>query len=414
MTRVGRGLLLAVVAAILVSGCSSEQAGSPQGGQERSPQQPTGTVAPDEVTAIGDLLADRQTAIQASDRSGFLAGVAEGSRTAEATYFDNLVQLPLATYRLKLDHATVAADQDGFVAVVNVIIELRGFDSDPVRQPERFRFEGSGDDLRVLSSHDDAWSAQAGALVQPWETGPIQVRSRGMVLGIFDDRSVADADALLAAVERSVTDVRSMVDTEWEGSVVVYALSDEGFLRSLDLPGDADRLNAVAFPVHVAPHDELRASTRIALHPSALTMPLSERDRVLRHELVHVSIGSRGDQAPTWLSEGIAEYVAAEPMPAAKRSISRGALKAARAGLSGLPADDEFAGPDAGTAYGVAWYAVAYLSTSYGPYLPFDLLTAMHLRGDDQSEGDILDDYTGMSEAELADRAGRMIRSTYR
>lgn len=409
----GRVVALALAGVLTLAGCSSEQAAPSHRTEPRSSSEPSATVAADEVTGIKRLLEERQSAVRLGSRSEFLAGVADEAQEAEATYFDNVVQLPLATYRLDLDRATVTAEEDGFTAVVNVAMQLRGFDSDPVRQPERFRFSGSGEELRVLSSRDAEWSAEAGALVQPWDTGSIQVRADGMVLGIFDDRSVGEADALMDGVQRSIDEVKQRVASDWEGSVVVYALSEDTFLRSLNLPGDADRLNAVSFAVHTAPHEDLRASTRIALNPAALTLTGAERDRLLRHELVHVSIGSRADLAPVWLSEGIAEYVAAEPMAPGKRSISRGALRAARSGLTGLPPDEDFTGPDAGTAYGIGWYAVTYLATNYGPYLPYDLLTAMHLRRDDQAPGDVLRDYTGMTEAELAEEAGRLIRKTY-
>ena len=83
----------------------------------------------------------------------------------------------------------------------------------------------------------------------------------------------------------------------WPEKAVVYALTDLDVLRGLaNLPGgNPDRVDGVAFPVRAAPGSRKVASTRFMLHP---------------------------------------------------RMISRDAVNATRRGLSSLPGDETFNGPD--------------------------------------------------------------------
>ena len=92
------------------------------------------------------------------------------------------------------------------------------------------------------------------------------------------------------------------------------------------------------------------------------------------------------------------------------RAISGAALAAAEAGLSALPTDGDFAGPDAEAGYGIAWWACEYLASAYTESILWSLLDGM-------AEGrpdDALQDLAGMDEAELARRAGDLMLDTYR
>ncbi len=108
------------------------------------------------------------------------------------------------------------------------------------------------------------------------------------------------------------------------------------------MPGDDPlALDAVAFPVPAAPDGEETADTRFLLNPRMLDAPGAARARLIRHELTHVAIGKRADGVPTWLSEGIAEYVSVRPLAPEDRVLSRAALAAAEDGVTDLPADDD-------------------------------------------------------------------------
>ncbi len=112
---------------------------------------------------------------------------------------------------------------------------------------------------------------------------------------------------------------------------------------------------------------------------------------------------------PTWLSEGLAEYVSVRPIPPEDRAISGAALSAAEAGLSTLPSDEEFAGPTSAASYGVAWWVCEYLADSYSESILWSLLEVMPEKGADAALADLL----VTDEAALARRAGRLMLATY-
>jgi hypothetical protein len=252
---------------------------------------------------------------------------------------------------------------------------------------------------------------------QPWDLLPIEVERERGVLGIFDRRSVESADAILRTVREGIENVSAEVPLGWSRSVVVYALSDVRVLAGLeDLPGgDPERLDGVAFPVRSAPGSARLAGHRFMLHPRMIARDGAARDRLVRHELTHVAIARRDDRVPTWLSEGLAEYVSVQSIPPQERRISRAAVTAARKGLDALPTDDSFNGPLSGQNYGVAWYACAWIADTLGEQVLWRLLDRMRA-GDGTTEREqdaVLEDVIGIDSHELAGRAARKIRNTF-
>ncbi|WP_280467087.1 hypothetical protein [Nocardia cyriacigeorgica] len=89
---------------------------------------------------------------------------------------------------------------------------------------------------------------------------------------------------------------------------------------------------------------------------------------LLRHELTHVATrAATVDGSPQWLLEGFAEYAAHRGLghtftdiaPTLATRLATGAVPA------DLPADTEFTGPDAATAYELAWSVCAYLADTH-------------------------------------------------
>lgn len=118
---------------------------------------------------------------------------------------------------------------------------------------------------------------------------------------------------------------------------------------------------------------------------------------------------------PTWLSEGLAEYVSVQPVPTYDRMISRDAVNGARRGLSSLPGDETFNGPDSGANYGVAWYACEYVASTYGEKTLWRLFDVMRRgRGTSGADQDrVLRQVLGIDSRELAQGAGQMILATF-
>lgn len=379
--------------------------------------------AGDVVSEVKDLLARRAAAVHTGNRSAFLADVATRRKRflhRQSQYFENLRQLPLAHFSYAVpDGAVSTQGSNGRVrAQLSLSLELDGFDSVPVESPARYTFRHNRDGRLVLTSvRDRAFEKKNDIDPAPWDLGPIEVQSTDHVLGIFDLDSVDAAYQIMDSVEDGITYINQAVPLSWSGRVVVYALTDMTVLTNLDnLPGgDPDRLDGVAFPVRAGPGTRKVASTRFMLHPRMIYRNDGTRDRLIRHELTHVAIGRRDDDVPTWLSEGIAEYVSVQPVTTYERMISRDAVEAAGRGLTSLPDGKTFNGDASGANYGIAWFACEYIASTYGEQALWRVFDAMREgHGTDEANQDaVLRATLGIDSTELARGAGQKILATF-
>lgn len=387
----------AALAAVALVGCS---------GSDRTPD-PAPVSVRDVVRTLDRILEARVAAVRHADPDAFLARVGGRSfRDEQATVYENLLQLPIERLDYRVEPASIVRDGDAYWATVRETLQLDGYDAAPVVTEDRYRFApGPAGRLRLVSTTDADWEAEHGVTTQPWERGPVQIREGDGVLGVFDAGSLDAAPALLASVESGIASVSALVPYDWQRTVVVYALSDPAFLDSLeDLPGDdPGDLDAVAFPVG--------ESTRFVLNPRMLDRAGPQRDRLVRHELTHVAIGSHDDHAPVWLSEGLAEWVSAAPLAPQERAIPDAAVTAAAAGVDDLPADASFNDDDSEAHYGLAWFAVESLADTYGDRAPWLLLDALAEPGTDVDE--VLADRFGTTTHQLAEQADRLIVALY-
>ena len=170
-------------------------------------------------------------------------------------------------------------------------------------------------------------------------------------------------------------------------------------------------IDGLTFPVLATPGRMRVASTRFVLNPRLLAADRTARDRLIRHELVHVALGSRDDRIPVWLSEGLAEYLSVQTIPPAERVISGDALDAARAGLEALPAGDTFNdGPTSLANYGVSWWICEAIAETYGEQMLWTLVD--DLAGAENPDLE-LEAILGISGRALARDAGRLMLATY-
>lgn len=374
-------------------------------------------VPPDLDQAFTATLEQRAAALLTRNRGEFLSGidpVDPGFVTAQGGYFDNLAQLPLRTFAYDLDRSSMVREDDQYWVVVEVTMQLDGFDPQPVVTRDRFRFAPTGDDRYVVSSVTDPdWERASDEQKQPWDMVPIVARTRPGVLGIFDAKSVGAAEPLMDSIAAGIGAVSATVPYDWRQSVVVYALSDTKFLASLDdLPGgDPEKLDGVAFPVMAGDEEGKVVATRFALHPSMLGQPGTERDRLVRHELTHVALGKRDDRAPAWLSEGIAEWVSVQPLAPELRRLPQEALAEAEAGVRGLPGDGTFNDGDSSAHYGLSWWACEYLVAGFGTQSLWRLLEELDRPEADQD--DVLQSLVGLTTRMLARRGAKMMINEY-
>ncbi|MEV7428981.1 hypothetical protein AB0N29_05125 [Nocardioides sp. NPDC092400] len=381
----------------------------------------TAAMAPADVVAgLQRALRRRAEAVRTGDRNAFASGLARRAprvRAEQLTYFDNLAQLPIAKLGYSFDRRNIVRRGDAYWVVVELTMQLAGYDAAPVVSHDRFLFRPAPrDDRRMLlrSTTDPAWEAEHDVRPQPWDLGPVEVRGGYGVLGVFDRGSLPAAAGVIASVEDGIADVSAAVPWPWRRTVVVYALSSTAFLDSIeDLPGgDPERLDGVAFPVPAGP-DGGTAATRFALNPRMLDRPGPERDRLVRHELVHVALGERDDHAPVWLSEGVAEYVSVRPVAPADRVVAQAALERAVDGVDGLPTRGSFTDPgeEPVVSYGLSWWVCEYVAGSFGEPALWSLLDELATEGADET--DVLRRLLGLTPEQLADRAARLMVATF-
>ncbi|NHC25388.1 hypothetical protein G6553_19700 [Nocardioides sp. IC4_145] len=421
LRRSPRGAVAALLVPLLVCllpGCSLLDRGDDPDGAARVAVAP----APgDVVVAVRRALDRRAAAVRRGDRRTFAAGLARRSprvRAQQLTWFDNLAQLPLAELRYGVDRQNIVRDGDGYWVVVEQSMQLAGYDAEPVVTHDRFRFRpvpGNVRRMRLTSVTDPAWEAEHDVRPQPWDLGAVEVRGGLGVLGVFDADSVPAASGVIASVERGIADVSAVLPQDWRRTVVVYALSSTAFLETIDeLPGgDPERLDGVAFPVAAGPGRPGAVATRFALHPRMLTRAGPQRDRLVRHELVHVALGERDDDVPVWLSEGIAEYVSVRAVDPADRVVAEAALGRAVEGIDGLPTRESFTAPgdEPVVSYGVSWWVCEHVARSFGEGALWALLDAFAAEGADEAE--VLRRVLGLTADQLANRAARLMVATF-
>ena len=409
-TRAAAAALIGVLV-LALAGCSL---GTAPAEPDATGAASTTRAAPEAARGIAALLDRRAAALRRADAAAYERGVG-GSRARQDQWFDNVVQLPASTFDLALEPASLVRDGDGWWGTVRVALELRGYDALPVVARDRYRFVHDGRRFRVASMTDAAWERRNRVAQQPWDLERIEVRERDGVLGVFDEGSAARADELVSAVADAVAAVGPRLPLAWDGRVVVYALSDPAFVSGLEgVPGgDPLAVDGLAFPVVAGPDGDGPAeiaSTRVVLNPRILAVPDAARDRLVRHELVHVALGVRDDRIPVWLSEGLAEYLSVQTLPPSERLVSGEALTAARRGLTALPDGETFNGPDSQANYGIAWWVCEAIAETWGERMLWTLVEELDGAAD---PGRRLEELLGVGEQRLLGDAARMMLATY-
>lgn len=338
----------------------------------------------------------------------------------QQTYFDNLAQLPVGdlSYEVAPDTITPVDGTSDYWVEVTLTLGLRGYDATPARTRDRFLFTPSADRRRLLitSTTDYAWESSHPGNVQPWDLGPIRVETAVGVLGIFDEWTVRHAPEVLAAASSGRADVRAVIGGNAEGGVtgvIVYSLRDPAALRGLAglTVGDPDRADGltIAVPADGLDAGQGVASYRIFLNPRVLDQQSGVLGRLVRHELTHAVLGSRGRGGPLWITEGVAEYVSVQVMDPVRRRLPARALDLAGA-VRDLPGDAEFGGPDAEAWYAVSWWVCEYIASVYGRPMLFLLLDRL-ADGADQAE--VVPDVLGVTPDQLAQRGVGLMERTY-
>ncbi|BBY20005.1 hypothetical protein MSTO_02100 [Mycobacterium stomatepiae] len=175
------------------------------------------------------------------------------------------------------------------------------------------------------------------------------------------------ADRLLARIASelpaAITKVEAFWGTDWARDIsIVVAGSDDQFRDAAGGGPPAQWVDIAAVTVadRVDPEHRVVVGERIVFAPGAAGMSDSALRIVLTHELFHYA--SRADtalDAPQWLAEGVADFIArpTTPVPAEARSQP-----------ASVPLDLELAspGPQRSLAYDRAWWFARFVADTFG------------------------------------------------
>jgi hypothetical protein len=197
------------------------------------------------------------------------------------------------------------------------------------------------------------------------------------------DRAVADVSRRLSRGAAGGPDPGA----DWNRRLVVIVPSNEQLLEQMlgVATGSEAELAAVTWPDG---SKRSSAPDRVMINPSGIGAGLATAI-VLTHETVHVATGSPASSAPTWLVEGLADYIAYNSYPKAQPSAAAALLH--KVDQSGPPAafPDEQAfrarGDDLELAYAEAWLACYDIARRYGT----DRLFAFYAAVDRSRSGNV-------------------------
>lgn len=169
-------------------------------------------------------------------------------------------------------------------------------------------------------------------------------------------------DRVAAGMGQAVSAVERFWDGGWPGEVVVVATgSARQFAAEADLDPAADWHDIAA----VAVADDLDLAMRrafgqrIVLAPGAGEMSDAALEVVLTHELFHLAARSdTAPDAPRWLTEGVADFVARPAAPVPASAADDGALPA--------DVDLDRPGRQRSAGYDRAWWFARFVAARYG------------------------------------------------
>ena len=202
----------------------------------------------------------------------------------------------------------------------------------------------------------------AGALVKPPAT------TRATAAGTHTMRLVDRggptplAGRIAAELPGAVAAVTAFWRDDWPREIVVVTTgTDADFAVETGEPSrDWTGVAAVSVADHVDLDRREASGQRIVFAPGANAMSQNAFRIVLRHELFHYAARSRTAlDAPSWLVEGVADYVGRPPAP----------RPGPTAVPATLPTDADLAagGKKGSAAYDRAWWFARFVADDYGP-----------------------------------------------
>lgn len=400
--------LLAVVLAVVGLGFAADDGAGP-----RPPRGSATAGVGDQArdAAIRAVLDRRAAAVLDRDRDAFLADVDHTDAeflAAQERLFDNLAQLDFASWDYELvgrdyDRPDLASTYDRPYHLPAVLLHyaIDGFDVAPVARPQALTFVQRGKRWVLASDSDaDADLPETGH-ADPWDRRAVVVRTGRRVLLVVDAEDEQRAGRLVRVADRAVRRVADLWPGGWRRRVVVVAVRDQQLVETYFRTAlqSSENVAAIAVPAYdVVPGwspagaraREARTGprSRVILNPRYFDPSDTGNADLLTHEVTHVATQRRTwNGAPTWLSEGAAEYTAYRYLRPFEVDLPAPLAREVRAGAVSLPTYD-FYQRDVGSHYLAGFLACAYVADRYGE----DTLRSLYTRlGRTAREIDTLD-----------------------
>jgi hypothetical protein len=209
-------------------------------------------------------------------------------------------------------------------------------------------------------SAQPALSTVASGTTAPWAiiAGDRSVR----MINLGDSRSAVLLGRVLANVGRAVDAVEAFWGTDWSRDITVVATGSQRQFEAEAGGGSAAQwadIAAVAVADRIDPVRRIAVRQRIVFAPDAADMSESALRIVLTHELFHYAARAETAlDAPQWLTEGVADYVARPQL----------ALPKVATLSTALPSDADLAAPglQRSLAYDRAWWFARFVADIHG------------------------------------------------
>jgi hypothetical protein len=334
------------------------------------------------------ILARRAAAVRDKDRSAFMADVSRDARfrAEQRRLFDNLAQVRFTAWDYELVDAPYNDPslerkyrRPYHLASVLLRYQLADFDAAPVARPQGLTFAFEDGAWALASDSDlDTLLPQPGR-ADPWDRRAVVVVDREDALLFADAADEASAEELADVAQDAVDRVASVWPKGWRRKVVILAVRDERMLESYFQYqlASSDDVAAIAAPVYGevpgwssrADEErdwELPQRSRVVINPRYFDPEDPYNIDLLTHEIVHVATQHQTwAGAPTWLTEGSADYVAWGRPPDGTVPLPRRLRKQVKAGAVELPTY-WFYDRNVRSNYVVAYLAAAHIADRYG------------------------------------------------
>ena len=332
---------------------------------------------------------------------------------SQRTLFANLRALPVASVRYAVQDASglppadVSGDDPVFRPTVVEQVRLRDVDQAAVGNPLEDTFvRRDGTWLLGAESLPGSYADSEEPQSRPWAgTGPVTVARSGDLVVVVDRERADTAQALADAVAEDIRFDAGVLGLPAAYDVLVDATS-VGEVTKMNTVDDREAA-AVTFPVFGMNGDgnyTHLAGVRIKVNPDAAEA-IADDPHVVRHELTHYLTLQPLLGAPTWLKEGLAEYVSTQPAAFGDVPVDPSVAAHVQEVRHELPTTGRW-GLDPDADYLIARAAVTHLVDTYGVDRVLHLAEAYRrIPGDDpdQKTDRVLRHALGLSETDLVD-----------